>query len=216
MRPHLASLLRRRPELAHCGSDIDSAAALLETVFAAGGTLLVCGNGGSAADAEHVVGELMKGFAHPRPLDRATRDALTGVDPVLGAQLADGLQGALPAIALVSQAALLSAIANDTDARWTYAQQVLGYGRPGDALLALSTSGTAANVDAAVVVARARGLHTLALTGADGGSIASRCEVAVRVPERETALVQELHQSVYHALCLSLEERFFGAARSDT
>lgn len=209
------ALVARRPELAPCRSAITEAEALLASVFSAGGTLLVCGNGGSAADAEHIVGELMKGFQHPRPLDAAMRDALRSVDAYLGPQLASELQGALPAVALVSQTSLISAIANDRDARAVFAQQVFGYGRPGDALLAISTSGNASNVEAAVVVARAKRMRTIALTGEDGGRIAARCDVSVRVPARDTALVQELHQSVYHTLCAGLEQRFFAEASGD-
>jgi D-sedoheptulose 7-phosphate isomerase len=179
-------------------------------VFAGDGALLVCGNGGSAADSEHIVGELMKGFALPRPVPDDVRGRLSDADPVGGDGLADRLQGALRAISLVSQTSLATAIANDGDADMVFAQQVYGYGRPGDALLAISTSGSSRNVVNALRVARAQGLCTVGLTGRSGGAMQALCDVAICVPYDDTPTIQERHLAIYHALCLALELRFFG------
>jgi len=205
-------LVDRYPDLEPCRGDVQRAFELLRDRFAAGGKLLTCGNGGSAADAEHLVGELMKGFASTRPLDSSQRRALIDADPEEGAYLADRLQGALPAIALVSQTALGTAIANDLAADLVFAQQVHGYGRPGDALLCISTSGDSLNVVRAAQVARAGGLATIGLTGATGGRLAQLCDVCIRVPYDSVIAVQERHLPIYHALSLMLEREFFPEA----
>jgi|GEM_PF-561661 len=197
--------------LAPCRPEIDAAFALLRDAVAAGGKILTCGNGGSAADAEHIVAELMKGFALPRPLTSDQVATLVAACPENGAALAARLQRAIPAVSLVSQTALISAIANDTDADLIFAQQVIGLGRPGDVLLALSTSGKSRNVIAAAKVARAFGLKVVALTGADGGALAPLADVAIRVPASRVPAIQELHLPVYHELCARLEEACFGA-----
>jgi D-sedoheptulose 7-phosphate isomerase len=202
-------LLARRPELARMAEDIRGACALLIERFEAGGKLLACGNGGSAADAEHIVGELMKGFARARPLGPELRGRLEAVDADMGGRLAASLQSALPAIALTGHAALSSAFSNDVDPALVFAQQVLGYGRAGDVLLAISTSGRAANVLHAAVAARALGLKVIGLTGEGGGELAALCDICLSVPERETWKAQELHQSIYHAACLAIEAAFF-------
>jgi D-sedoheptulose 7-phosphate isomerase len=189
--------------------EIVAAHALLHATFAGGGKVLLCGNGGSAADCEHIVGELMKGYQAPRPLAAEVRAQLAAAFPQEGAYLADHLQGALPAISLVSQSGLITAFANDVAPDMVFAQQVYGYGRPGDALIAISTSGNSANVVNAVRVARAFGLHTLGFTGAAGGQLQSLCDVTVCVPSSQTATVQEYHLPIYHALCELLEDAFF-------
>jgi D-sedoheptulose 7-phosphate isomerase len=206
---HLDDLVARLPALGACRADIDRAFALLARVFEAGGKLLVCGNGGSAADADHVVGELMKGFLRARRPAGDLAARLAAADPVLGPRLAAGLQRGLPAINLAAGSALTTAFANDEDPGLVFAQQVLGLGRTGDALLAISTSGNAANVNAAAVAARAVGVATIGLTGAAGGALRGRCDVLVAVPAGATFAVQELHLPVYHCLCAMLEERFF-------
>lgn len=183
---------------------------MLEATYARDGQVLVCGNGGSAADSEHIVGELMKGFARPRPISAAVRDQLEAAAPDTGGYLADHLQGALRTISLVSQTSLTTAFSNDVAPDMAFAQQVFGYGRPGDVLWAISTSGNSKNVVHAAHVARARGLGTLAFTGLEGGDLAACADVAVRVPFTDTASIQESHIVVYHALCLALETRFFG------
>lgn len=203
------ALTDRYPDLSGCRDSIESAFRVLEASFARDGQVLVCGNGGSAADSEHIVAELMKGFALSRPIPSHVRQQLAEASPDTGVYLADHLQGALRAISLVSQTGLATAFANDVAPDMAFAQQVFGYGRPGDVLWAISTSGDSANVVHAARVARARGLGTLALTGAGGGTLAGCCDVAIRVPATDTPGVQEQHLAVYHALCLALEARFF-------
>lgn len=205
----LPSLIARHPELDECVPDIDAAFRLLESSFEKGGKLLICGNGGSAADCEHLVGELMKGFLSRRPLPADQRAQLGEAFPAEGEYLADHLQGALPAISLVSQSGLISAYANDVAPDMVYAQQVYGYGRPEDALIGISTSGRSPNVLSAVRVARARGLSTIGFSGRDGGDLAQLCDVTIRVPEEETLRIQELHLPIYHTLCSMLEQAFF-------
>lgn len=205
----IEALVRRHPALDACRADIASAYALLERTFAGGGKLLVCGNGGSAADADHIVGELMKGFRRARRPSGATAERLRAADPEMGPRLAARLQVGLPAINLASGIALPTAFANDEDPGLVFAQQVLGLGRPGDALLGISTSGNAANVIAALLAARAVGMATVGLTGASGGRMRGRCDVLVAVPAARTFEVQELHLPVYHCLCAMLEDRFF-------
>ena len=205
----LDELVARYPALAACRADIEAAFVLLERTFAAGGKLLVCGNGGSAADADHIVGELMKGFRRPRRLSGETAARLTSSDPELGPRLASRLQLGLPAVNLATGSALPTAFANDEDPVLVFAQQVLALGRPGDAVLGISTSGNAANVNAALVTARAVGMAVVGLTGASGGAMRGRCDVLVAVPATATFAVQELHLPVYHCLCAMLEDRFF-------
>ena len=210
-RPELEQLAARYPDLAPCLDDVEAAFTLLRDCFAAGGKLLLCGSGGSASDSEHIVGELMKAFELERPLPETVRAGLTEAFGDEGAYLADRLQGALPAFSLVSQTALLTAVANDVDAGLIYAQQVYGYGRPGDALLGISTSGNSANILHALRVARALGLATVGLTGRSGGAMAELCDVCIRVPEDDTLRIQERHLPVYHALCKLLEQHFFAS-----
>jgi D-sedoheptulose 7-phosphate isomerase len=202
-------LIRHFPDLAVCIAQVEQAHQLLSACFRGGGKLLVCGNGGSAADSEHIVGELMKGYLLKRPLPELARQALRVVAPGEGDYLAEHLQGALPAISLVSQTALISAFANDVAADMVYAQQVYGYGRPGDVLWTISTSGNARNVVNAAQVARAMGLKVLGLTGPGGGRLKTLCDVAICVPGDCTPAVQERHLPVYHALCARLETEFF-------
>lgn len=211
MHPVIRTLVARYPELGACADDLQRAFASIKDAFAGGGKLLVCGNGGSAADGEHLVGELMKGFASRRPVGEATRRALLDAVPDDGAYLADQLQGALPAISLASHVALGTAIANDVAADMVFAQQVHGYGRAGDVLLAVSTSGDSLNVVRAVQVARAAGLATVGLTGASGGRLAALCDICVRAPYDSVIEVQERHLPLYHALSLMLEQEFFPA-----
>ncbi len=211
MESYLEELLRRYPALAACRKDIEAAYRVLVDAFTRGGKLLVCGNGGSAADSDHIVGELMKGYLRRRPLPPDVRARLSQADPEVGSALADSLQGALPAINLGAGGALLSAFGNDVKGEHGYAQAVYGYGRRGDALLGLSTSGNAANVRAALCVARALGLATIGLTGEGGGRMAGRCDVLIAVPAKRTFEIQELHLPVYHCLCAMVEEHFFTA-----
>ena len=196
---------------------MEGALALLIRTIEGGGTIYVGGNGGSAADAEHIVGELMKGMEHRRPLGVHERWASLrdhAPDSMVGEAdyLADRLEGALRAVCLTSQSGLLSAIANDTAGDMGMAQQLHGYGRPGDLFWALSTSGTSRNVVLASLTARASGMRVLALTGAGGERLGSLADVWVPVPATDVADVQELHQPLYHALCSALEERYWPRA----
>jgi D-sedoheptulose 7-phosphate isomerase len=207
---HLDNLIARYPILTIAKDSITRAYETLADCFAAGGKLLIAGNGGSAADAEHIVGELMKSFCLPRPMSAAFREAAESADPEMGRILGEGLQQGLPAIALSAHTALGTAWMNDCAPALVFAQQVAGYGRPGDVLLGITTSGNSLNIRYAAVAARAAGLKVLSLTGAPGGKIAALSDVCIHVPATETFKVQELHLPVYHCLCLMLEERFFG------
>jgi phosphoheptose isomerase len=202
-------LLNKYPELQACLPDIHSAFKLLCDTYQRGGKVLTCGNGGSAADAEHIVGELMKGYLLKRPLPGAVRARFLAQQPELGEYLADHLQGALTAISLVSQASLLSATANDVAADMVYAQQVYGYGRAGDTLIGLSTSGRSPNVLHAIRVARVLSLHTIGLTGPGGGEMKMLCDVTICAPGASTPAIQELHLPIYHTLCQMVEAEFF-------
>lgn len=205
----LEELIGRYPILEPCRESIRQAYQALEECFLAGGKLLVAGNGGSAADSDHIVGELMKGFVKKRPLPDSLVQALKEADPQRGAELSQKLQGALPAIALTNHVALSSAFANDVDGILSYAQQVNGYGNRGDVFLGISTSGNAENVMYAAVTARAKGMKVIGLTGRDGGKLGAFADISIVVPKQETYQIQELHLPVYHALCLMLEERFY-------
>lgn len=203
-------LLRRYPLLAQLRTDIGRAYQLLCACYEAGGKLLIAGNGGSAADAEHIVGELMKGFKQPRRLSEEQQARLIAESPELGPVLAAHLQQALPAIALDGHPALSTAYLNDCDPLLCFAQQVSGYGRKGDVLLAISTSGKSKNILYAAVTARAEGMKVIGLTGAADSPLPRLCDVCIRVPLQETYQIQELHLPIYHCLCLMLETYFFG------
>ena len=203
------TLMERYPKLDICRDDIFEAYKILESCYENHGKLLVAGNGGSASDSEHIVGELMKGFVLPRKLDSEYISRLKSVDEELGSELADNLQGTLPAIAVVDHIALSTAYLNDVEPTLGFAQQVNGYGVDGDVFLGISTSGNSKNILSANVVAKAKGMKTIALTGRDGGKIKDMVDVAIVVPENETFKIQELHLPVYHCLCLMLETRFF-------
>ena len=203
------TVLENHPGLEVCRKDIEAAFVLLLSTVRNGGLIMTCGNGGSASDSGHIVGELMKGFKDRRPLTADQRDALCKAFPEEGPALADHLQQAIPAIALTDQAAISTAFANDVDPDLVFAQQVLGYGRSGDTLIGLSTSGNSKNVVNACKVAKAFGVKTIALTGEGGGALAGLCDVTVRVPACKTYRVQEYHLPVYHALCAMLEAEMF-------
>lgn len=205
----LNNLLERYPVLESSKSDIIEAYKILEECYESGNKLLVAGNGGSAADAEHIVGELMKSFIKKRPLDDDMKKALMELDPEKGAVLADKLEGTLPALSLNMNIGLNTAFLNDVDGLLILAQEVFGYGKPGDVFLGISTSGNSVNVNYAAIVAKAKGLKTIALTGKSGGELKDRVDVSIIVDEQDTFKIQELHLPIYHALCLMLEERFF-------
>lgn len=205
----LEELLERYPQMDVIKEDISKAFEILKESYQNGGKLLVAGNGGSASDSEHIVGELMKGFVKPRKLSSEFAEELKAVNFQMGTELADKLQGALPAIALVDHVALSTAYLNDVDPLLGFAQQINGYGDKGDVFLAISTSGNSRNVLYACTIAKAKGLKIIGLTGRNGGKLKSMSDVAIVVPEEETFKIQELHLPVYHALCLMLEEEFF-------
>lgn len=206
---HIDLLLERYPALAVIKAQIIAAYDAMEKSYENGGKLLLGGNGGSAADCEHIAGELMKGFKFRRRLSKAEQDALTAVDPAMGAELAGKLQGALPCISLVGHAALGTAFLNDVDGLMCVAQQLNGYGRKGDVFLGISTSGNSKNILYAAVTAKAKGITTIAFTGEKGGKLAEICDIAVKVPETETYMIQEYCLPIYHCWCLMLEDRFF-------
>jgi D-sedoheptulose 7-phosphate isomerase len=188
---------------------VEQAISLTKESLADGGKILVCGNGGSAADAEHIVGELMKGFLRRRPVPLADAERLASVDEELGVYLATRLQEALPAIALTGQVALSTAVANDNGGDLPFAQQVWGYGRAGDVFLGISTSGNSRSVALAATAARARGMVVIGLTGAGGGKLGELADVCLNAPSAETFEVQEFHVALYHLFCAALEEHFY-------
>lgn len=212
LQKHINLLLERYPILKTCKDDIVNVYDILENCYAKGHKLLIAGNGGSCADSEHIVGELMKGFKLPRKCTEDFAERLKAIDSVRGEELAEKLQGGLLTIALDGHQSLNTAYVNDVQngGLLTYAQQVYGYGKEGDVFLGISTSGNSKNVMNATVVARALGLKVIGLTGMKGGELAKVADVTVKVPETETYMIQELHLPVYHCLCLMLEERFFG------
>ena len=206
----LNQLFGRYPALEACRQEIEEAYELLRGCFAAGGRLLVCGNGGSAADSLHIVGELMKGFALSRKLSADWEEKFKQVCPEMAPYLMENLQGALPAISLVSETALSTAYANDQAPDLSFAQQVLGQGRAGDVLLCISTSGNSTNVLYAAAVARAMELRVIGLAGQGGGRLKELSDVCICAPSKITYQIQEYHLPIYHALCLALEREFFG------
>lgn len=207
---HIDLLIQRYPVLDVVKDDIIDSYLVLEECYENGGKLLIAGNGGSAADSEHIAGELMKRFKIPRPVSDEYANKLIEADPEKGSELAKNLEQSLTAIPLVAHEALSTAYINDVDGLGVFAQQLLGFGRKGDVFLGISTSGNSKNVLNAAVVARASGLKIIGLTGQKGGKLAEVSDVAIKVPETETYMIQELHLPVYHCLCLMLEDRFFG------
>ncbi len=204
----LKELFNRYPQLIPMEEHLRAAVKLLEDTVRGGGKILLCGNGGSCADCDHIVGELMKGFLSARPLSASEASRFKGLCEHPDA-FAKALQGAIPAISLPSQGALLSAYANDVDPASVYAQLTWGYGRSGDLLIALSTSGNSENIVRAVIAARARGMKTLALTGSAESKLSALCDLTLRAPASLTYQIQELHLPIYHYLCAALEARIF-------
>ncbi len=207
---HIDLLVERYPKLENVKQDIVDAYLVMEECYEHDGKLLIAGNGGSAADSEHIAGELMKRFKTPRPVPAEFAKKLKEIDSVRGEGLAKNLERGLMAVPLVAHEALTTAYINDVDGLGVFAQQLYGFGRPGDVFLGISTSGNSKNVMSATVVARALGIKVIGLTGAKGGELAEIADVAIKVPETETYMIQELHLPVYHCLCLMLEDRFFG------
>lgn len=207
---HINSLIERYPKMEGNRQEIIDAYLILEECYEQDGKLLIAGNGGSAADAEHIAGELMKRFKLPRPVSPEFAVKLQNADYERGKILAKNLERGLMAIPLVAHEALSTAYLNDVDGLGVFAQQLYGFGRLGDVFLGISTSGNSQNVMNAAVVAKALGMKVIGLTGNEGGELAKTADVVIKVPEEETYRIQELHLPVYHCLCLMLEEKFFG------
>ena len=209
LKEHVELLIARYPRLEGCEDSIIRAYFLLEESYSKGNKLLVAGNGGSAADSEHIVGELMKGFKLPRKLDAEISRKLIDESEELGKTLVENLQGALPAIALDGHPALSTAYMNDCEPLLCFAQQVNGYGVEGDVFLGISTSGNSKNILYAAVTAHAKGMKVIGLTGAKDSKLETLSDVCIKAPQTETYMIQELHLPIYHCLCLMLEDRFF-------
>lgn len=207
---HVDLLLERYPVLSVCREEIIAAYNILEESYSSGRKLLVAGNGGSASDSEHIVGELMKEFRLKRKIYADQIERLKKIDAEMGIVLAEHLQGALPAISLVGEPSMTTAFMNDSVPVLIFAQQINGLGRAGDVFLGISTSGNSKNILYAAVAAKSKGLKVIGLTGQRENRLMEFADVCIRVPETETYKIQELHLPVYHCLCLMLEERFFG------
>ena len=201
-------LFVRVPALSCAREDIFKANEVIDKTYSSGGTLFLCGNGGSAADSEHIVGELMKSFKRKRPIKEEERAFLQSSEE--GCALIEVLEGGLQAISLTSHLSLSTAFSNDKEPAAVFAQQLYVLGKKGDALLSISTSGNSQNCVYAATVAKMKGISTIALTGEQESKLSSLCKVSVRVPETETYKIQELHLPVYHALCAMLENEYFG------
>lgn len=206
---HIKELVSRYPALEKCEAEIRAAFELLKNSYEASGKLLVCGNGGSCADSDHICGELLKSFVKKREVEKSLFEKISEVDSEAGEFLAARLQGSLPAISLCAHSALMTACLNDVDGNAMFAQQVMGFGNAGDVFLGISTSGNSKDVIYAAALAKAKDLKTIGLLGKNGGRLAKICDVAIIVPENETFKIQEFHLPIYHALCLQIEENFW-------
>lgn len=210
LQKHIDLLIERYPALEVIDQEIIDAYLIMEECYMNDGKLLIAGNGGSAADSEHIAGELMKRFKTPRPVSAEFARKLKEVDSVRGENLAENLECSLMAIPLVAHEAMTTAYINDVDGLGVFAQQLFGFGRPGDVFLGISTSGNSKNVMSATVVARALGIKVIGLTGSNGGVLSTVADVCVKAPETETYMIQEYHLPIYHCWCLMLEDKFFG------
>ncbi len=207
---YLKDLIGRYPQLLAVENEIQKAAECLIICYQHGGKVLVCGNGGSCSDSDHIVGELMKGFDQKRPVGEILREQLVTFGADRGKYLSQNLQQSLPAISLTAHSALVTAVANDIDADLVFAQQVVGYGNSGDILVGISSSGNSQNVIDALITAKAKGLTVIGLSGETGGKMKPYCDVLIKVPGLRTDYIQELHLPVYHTICLIVENFFFG------
>ncbi len=205
----MEALYTRYPALEACREAVEAATAAIIEAYNKGGKVLLCGNGGSCADCDHIVGELMKGFLLRRPVSSEMEEKLAAIAGEEGRMLAKNLQCSLSAISLPGQTALVSAYCNDVEPDAVYAQLVLGHGNPEDVLICMSTSGNSKNVCNAAVVAKAKGVKTIGMTGAKESRLSALCDICIRVPETETFKIQELHLPVYHAICADVEANFY-------
>ncbi len=210
LKKHINLLIERYPQLKVVENEVIQAYLILEECYRNGGKLLVAGNGGSAADSEHIVGELMKGFKNPRKLSDEQRKKLIDVDEELGEILANNLQGTLSAIALDGHVALTTAYMNDCEPLLCFAQQVNGFGKNEDVFLGISTSGNSKNIIYAAITAKAKGMKVIGLTGEKNSKLSEIADVCIKAPQTETYMIQELHLPIYHCLCLMLEDKFWG------
>lgn len=209
MEKYIDDLIKRYPVLAQCKDSINAAYKLMEESYSSGGKVLIAGNGGSAADSEHMAGELMKRFSKSRPISDDFKEKLISIDAEIGEELSKNLEGTLRAIPLVAHEAMSTAYINDVDGYGVFAQQLFGFGDEGDVFIGISTSGNSKNIINAAIVAKAMDIKVLGLTGQGGGRLAELADVVVRVPEKETYKIQELHLPIYHCWCLMLEDYFF-------
>ena len=209
MEKYIDDLIKRYPVLAQCKDSINAAYKLMEESYSSGGKVLIAGNGGSAADSEHMAGELMKRFSKSRPISDDFKEKLISIDAEIGEELSKNLEGTLRAIPLVAHEAMSTAYINDVDGYGVFAQQLFGFGDEGDVFIGISTSGNSKNIINAAIVAKAMGIKVLGLTGQGGGRLAELADVVVRVPEKETYKIQELLLPIYHCWCLMLEDYFF-------
>ena len=210
VKKELEELIRRYPQLHVCKDDVEKAYLLLQKTYDEGHKLLIAGNGGSAADSEHIAGELMKRFKITRPINKELADKLMKIDPQRGERLVKNLEMPLRAVPLTSHISITTAYMNDADATGVFAQQMLGFGDEGDVFLAISTSGNSENIISACVVAKALGISIIGLTGEKESKLSEYADICIKVPETETYKIQELHLPVYHALCLMLESNYYG------
>jgi D-sedoheptulose 7-phosphate isomerase len=209
MNRFIDDLVRRYPSLEGLADKINNAAKMIINALQAGNTLYMCGNGGSASDAEHIAGELLKGFCSKRPMDSGMKHEFAAMGEC-GAELAEKLQCGLRAVSLVSHPAFLTAFANDVDASMIFAQQLFALGSKGDVVIGLTTSGNSENIYKCFTTARVMGIKTILLTGASGGKCSELADCIINVPENETFKIQEYHLPVYHTLCLMIEDSFYG------
>ena len=205
----LEELINRYTHLKHLQMTVLNTVEAIVKTFRNRGKVLVCGNGGSCSDADHIVGELMKSFEGQRPTEKSLQEKLKELSPERGKLLAEKLQQGLPAISLTAHNALITAITNDIGGEMIFAQQVTGLGNKGDILIGLSTTGNSQNVIDAMIVAKAKGLTTIGFTGESGGKMKEWCDILINVPETRTVYVQELHLPVYHAICMMVEKEIF-------
>lgn len=205
----ITDLIKKYPALEVCREDLTQSFGRIEQAVIDGGQILVCGNGGSHADADHIVTELMKSFDKKRQHKHDMKAQFTGIDEVIGTDLFNKLEPGIPAISLGAHGALNTAISNDIGGEYIFAQQLMGYNNPKNILIAISTSGNSKNIINALVAAQAQGITTIGLTGETGGQMKKFCHFCIRVPSLHTPDIQELHLPVYHALCKYLEENNF-------
>jgi D-sedoheptulose 7-phosphate isomerase len=207
---HLDNLISRHPELSELRENIIRAAGMIIKTFTAGGKLLICGNGGSSSDSDHLVGELMKSFEIKRPLDISFKERLAEISDTRGKYLGEKLEHGLPAISLSAHTALTTALCNDIDPDLVFAQQVIGYGTEKDMIIGISTSGNSRNVIDACITARAMNMTVIGITGKTGGKLKEYCDILINVPGDSTASAQELQLPVYHTICRIVEDHFYG------